>query len=166
MKRWMIFSFMFLCAFAVVAINPALGQERNLDENKGVTAQIRAFDRAFFKGFDVYAAETDEYPTALLFDSKDEYSLPDRFWGRPLNEDEIVRAIRNLDTQHLDHSWDIPLWPRALPIVNTQGKVLGYAYTGLAWVVMDRKKDGRVTVFRPIARQFDGGDSAPPPLIQ
>jgi hypothetical protein len=157
MRRWLFFSFMFL--FAVAAINPALGQDQNIVENKGVTAQIRAFDRAFFKGFDVYAAGTDQNPTALLFDRKDEYSLPDRFWGTPLTEDEIVRAIRNLDTQHLDHNWDIPMWPRALAIVNAQGKPLGYAYTGLAYVMMDRKKDGQVTVFRPIAREYGGENS-------
>jgi hypothetical protein len=149
---------------AVIALSSVWGQEKNLATNKAVTAKIRAFDQEFFKGFDVYAAETDEYPTALLFDRKgDAYQLPDHFWGRPLTEEEIIRSIRRLDAQHLDPSWDVPFWPQALAIVNMKGEILGYVYTGLSYVVTDRKKDGRVTVFRPIARRLEIGETLPPP---
>jgi hypothetical protein len=132
----------------VVALNLAWGQEKNLWVNKEVTAKIRAFDREFFKGFDVYSAGVKEAPTALLFDIKDDYHLVESFWGEPLSEEEIIYAIQRLDDQSNDNK-NIPFPPRALNIVNLKGKVLGYVYTGLNSVLMDRKKDGSVTVYPP-----------------
>jgi hypothetical protein len=132
----------------VIGLNSGWGQEKNLWVNEGVTAKIRAFDREFFKGFDVYSAGEKEAPTALLFDIKDDYHLPDRFWGEPLSEDEIIYCIQRLDDQYNDNK-NIPFLPRALNIVNLKDKVLGYVYTGLNSVLMDRKKDGQVTVYPP-----------------
>jgi hypothetical protein len=139
--------------FFIVLSSPLWGQEKNLAVNKEVTAKIRALDREFFKGFDVYSAGTDENPTALLFDIKDNYRLPTRFWENPLTEEKIVYAIHRLDDQYNNHRYDIPFEPRALNIVNVKGEVLGYIYTGLMFVLMDWKKDGRVTVFLPTAWQ-------------
>jgi hypothetical protein len=132
----------------VIALNSGWGQEKNLYVNKEVTAKIRAFDQEFFKGFDVYSAGVKEAPTALLFDMKDAYQLPDRFWGSPLNEEQIIYAIQRLDDQSNDNK-NIPFPPRALNIVNLKGKVLGYVYTGINSVLMDRKKDGSVIVYLP-----------------
>jgi hypothetical protein len=132
----------------VITLNSGWGQERNLDVNKEVTAKIRAFDREFFQGFDVYSAGEKEAPTALLFDIKDDYQLPDRFWGPPLSEEQIIYAIQSLDGQYND-SKRIPFLPQALNIVNLKGKVLGYVYTGLNSVLMDRKKAGSVIVYAP-----------------
>jgi len=132
----------------VIALNSAWGQEKNLYVNKEVTAKIRAFDQEFFQGFDVYSAGVKEAPTALLFDMKDDYQLPDRFWGSPLNEEQIIYDIQRLDDQSNDNK-NIPFPPRALNIVNLKGKVLGYVYTGLNSLLMDRKKDGSVIVYLP-----------------
>jgi hypothetical protein len=155
--------FMLFLVGMLIALGPAWGQERNLGINKEVTAKIRAFDREFFTGFDVYSAGVEEAPTALLFDIKDDYHLPTRFWEKPLNEEEIIYAIRRLDDQYIDRTWDIPFQPRALNIVNSKGEVLGYVYTGLTYVLMDRKKDGKVKVFLPniVAPHWDRYDMAP-----
>ncbi|MCJ7545230.1 MAG: hypothetical protein MUP30_00155, partial [Deltaproteobacteria bacterium] len=102
----------------------------------------------FFKGFDVYSAGEKEEPTALLFDIKDDNYLPTRFWGPPLSAEQIIYAIRTLDDEYNDNK-RIPFLPQALNIVNLKGKVLGYVYTGLNSVLMDRKKDGSVTVYPP-----------------
>jgi hypothetical protein len=158
MKR-ILYVFILFSAGAVIALTPAWGQEKNLGINKAVTAQIRSFDREFFKGFDVYSAGTDENPSVLLFDIKDDFYLPDRFWGKPLNEEEIVYAIYRLDDQYISRQWDIPFEPRALNIVNRRGEILGYCYTGMTHVLMDRKKDGRVTVFLPNPEFYEGGGS-------
>jgi hypothetical protein len=155
--------FMLFLVGTLIALGPAWGQEKNLGINKEVTAKIRAFDREFFTGFDVYSAGVEEAPTALLFDMKDDYHIPSRFWGKPLNEEEIIYAIRRLDDQYISRQWDIPFEPRALNIVNRKGEVLGYVYTGLTHVLMDRKEDGRVTVFPPaiVVPGRDRDDMAP-----
>jgi len=141
-----LFVVLLVCVF--MALNLVLGEEKNLDVNKEVTAKIRAFDREYFKGFDVYSAGEKEAPTALLFDIKDDYQIPDRFWGSPLSEEQIIYAIQSLDDQSRDNK-RIPFPPRALNVVNLKGKVLGYVYTGLNSVLMDRKKDGSVIVYSP-----------------
>jgi hypothetical protein len=146
-KQRVLFSIVFFASL-FVAINLVWGQEKNLGINQEVTAKIRAFDREFFKGFDVYSAGEKEAPTALLFDIKDDFKLPDRFWGPPLSEEQIIYAIRSLDDQYNDNK-RIPFPPRALNIVNLKGKVLGYVYTGINSVLMDRKKDGSVLVYAP-----------------
>ncbi len=148
MKRLGALLAVFFSVCVVIALNSSWGQEKNLDVNKEVTAKIRAFDREFFKGFDVYSAGVKEAPTALLFDTKDDYQLPAQFWGSPLTEEQIIYAIQRLDDQYIDIK-NIPFPPRALNIVNLKGKVLGYVYTGLNSVLMDRKKDGSVTVYPP-----------------
>jgi hypothetical protein len=156
MKRMTIFSLTVSIIFAVAAINPVVAKEKNLTANKAVTAKIRALDQEFFKGFDVYSAGAEEEPTALLFDIKDdEYQLPDRFWGKPLTGEEISYAIRRLDDEYLGGVWYIPFWPEGLNIVNSKGVVQGYVYTGLGGVFMDRKKDGRTTVFLPRPRLIE-----------
>ena len=151
MGRAIFFVVFLVCV--VIALDLAWGQEKNLYVNKEVTAKIRAFDREFFKGFDVYSAGLKEGPTALLFDIKgDDYYLPTGFWG-PLSEEEIIYAIHALDYQSDDNK-TIPFPPRALNIVNLKGKVVGYVYTGLNSVLMDRKKDGSVTVYPPAIRSW------------
>ncbi|MCJ7546138.1 MAG: hypothetical protein MUP30_04860, partial [Deltaproteobacteria bacterium] len=84
------FAVLLVCVF--MALNLVWGEEKNLDVNKEVTAKIRAFDREFFKGFDVYSAGEKEEPTALLFDIKDDNYLPTRFWGPPLSAEQIIYA--------------------------------------------------------------------------
>jgi hypothetical protein len=159
MKQSMTSVFAAFLAGAVLAVSPVWGQDKNLSVNQEVTATIRAFDGAFFKGFDVYSAGTDENPSALLFDIKDDYQLPNRFWGKPLSEEEIIYAIHRLDDQYISRQWDIPFEPRALSIVNRRGEVLGYCYTGMTHVLMDRKKDGRVKIFLPAPKFYQGGGS-------
>jgi hypothetical protein len=162
MKHIASFFMMFLVG-TLIALGPAWGQEKNLGINQEVTTKIRAFDREFFQGFDVYSAGVEEAPHALLFDMKDDYHLPTRFWGKPLNEEEIIYAIHRLDDQYIDRTWDIPFEPRALNTVNRKGEVLGYVYTGLTHVTMDRKKDGQVTVFPPaVVPHWDSVDPSRP----
>ena len=48
--------------------------------------------------------------------------------------------------------------PQALNIVNLKGKVVGYCYTGVSSVLMDRKKDGSVTVYPPRVRMNEKGE--------
>jgi hypothetical protein len=134
---------------------------KNLSVDKGIMAKIQAFDNKFFKDFDVYSAGTREAPTALLFDRKDQYHLPAPSWEKPLfGEQEIIYAIKRLNLQYEDKSWNIPLQPRVLRIVNTKGAVLGYVYTGVETIVTDREEDGRVTVFRPSSQIFESGGGA------
>jgi hypothetical protein len=146
-KQGAIFFVIFLVS-VVMALNLAWGQEKNLAVNNKVTATIKAFDREYLKGFNVYSAGVLDAPTALLFDIKDDFHLPSPLWGKPLSEAEIIYAIHSLDEQHKDNNL-IPFPPRALNIVNLKGKVLGYVYTGLDAVLMDRKKEGSVTVYPP-----------------
>jgi hypothetical protein len=164
MKKQGAFFFVVFLVSVVIALNFAWGQGKNLGVNKEVTAKIRAFDREFFKGFDVYSAGVKEAPTALLFDIKGGCKLPCRvsktalskekvaegkIWGPPLSKEEIIYAIKRLDDQYNDHTWKIPFEPRALAIVNVKGEVVGYVYTGIDSVLMDRKKDGSVIVYPP-----------------
>jgi hypothetical protein len=127
---------------------------KNLSTNKEVTAKIKALDKEFFKGFDVYTAGTDENPSALLFDIKnDKYAIADRLWGNPLTEQQIIYAIHRLDDQFINRQYDIPLAPQAFNIVNLKGEVVGYVYTGVTKVVMNRKKDGQVIVYLVTPKQ-------------
>ena len=96
--------FMLFLVGTLIALGPAWGQAKNLAVDQGVTAKIRAFDRDFFTGFDVYSAGVEEAPTALLFDIKDDYRLPSRFWGKSLSEEEVVYAIHRLDDQYIDRA--------------------------------------------------------------
>ncbi len=146
-KQGAIFFVVFLVS-VVIALNLAWGQEKNLYVNKEVTAKIRAFDHEFFNSFDVYSAGELDQATALLFDIKDDNHLPSPLWGRPLSEGEIMYAIPSLDDWYNDNT-SLAFAPRALNIVNLKGKVVGYVYTFLNSVRMDRKKDGSVTVYPP-----------------
>jgi hypothetical protein len=133
---------------------------QNLVRDQQITAKIEAFDETFFKYFDVYAAGTQEQPHALLFDRKDQYHLPAPAWEKPLSGvQEIVYALRRLRQLSRDpeQSWKIPLRPRALNVVNVKGDVLGYVYTGLETIEMDREPDGRVTVHMPVLQKIQGG---------
>ena len=138
-----------ILVFSCSTVGVSLRQDQNLSINREVTAKIRAFDRELFKGFDVYRSGVREKPTALLFDLKDEYHLPSRFWGSPLGEEEIIYAIKRVEDQYIEHT-DMFFAPRALNIVNKRGQILGYVYTGLLEISMNRKKDGHVTVFPPV----------------
>jgi hypothetical protein len=153
MKQRSIF-FVMLFASVLFALTAVWGQEKNQGVNKEVTAKIRAFDKGFFKNYDVYSAGVKEAPTALLFDKKDNYPLPSRFWGKPLTEAELVDAIRQLDVQYKDQRWNVPHQARALNVVSAKGAVVGYVYTGINSVLMDRKDDGRVTVYLPGSQQI------------
>ena len=145
---------MIFLGVSVVFLSPSWGQMGNLSINKEVTAKIRALDQEFFKGFDVYTAGTHENPSALVFDIKDNYTIVDRLWGKPLSEQKIIYAIHRLDDQYTNRQYDIPFPPQALNIVNVKGELLGYVYTGATKVLMDRKKDGRVTVYLIQPKQF------------
>ena len=96
-------------------------------------------------------------PIALLFDRKDQYHLPAPAWEKPLpGAEEIIYALRRLNQQYQEQ-WKFPLRPRALNIVNTKGDVLGYVYTGVETIQMDRETDGRVTVHMPVLQRIQGG---------
>jgi hypothetical protein len=125
------------------------GEVKNLSADQKITAKIKASDKNFFKGFDVYSAGTQETSTALLFDRKDQYQLPAPDWAGPLSEKEVISAIQRLSQQYKDRSWYVPVQPRALNIVNSKGEVLGYVYTGVETIQTDLKKDGLVTVYPP-----------------
>jgi Na+-translocating ferredoxin:NAD+ oxidoreductase RnfG subunit len=145
---------MIIACCSVIPLAPSWSQVKNLLTNKEVTAKIKALDTVFFKGFDVYSAGTTENPSALLFDIKnDKYAIADRLWGSPLTEQQIVYAVHRLDDQFINREYDIPLAPQAFNIVNLKGEVVGYIYTGVTKVVMDRKKDGRVTVYLVVPKQ-------------
>ena len=133
---------------------------QNLATDQRIAAKIEAFDENFFKYFDAYTAGTQEEPIAILFDRKDQYHLPAAAWEKPLpGVNEIIYALRRLSqmSQDQEHSWKIPLRPRALNIVNTKGDVLGYVYFGLETIQMDRETDGRVTVHMPVLQKIQGG---------
>ncbi len=165
MKKLMQFLPIIFLFFAVLALSSVWGQDKNLWVDNAVTAKIRAFERGFFKGFDVYSAGTQENPSALLFDIKDNYNLTTWLWEKPLTEEEIIYAIHRLDDQYVNRTYNIPFEPRALNIVNSKGEILGYVYTGMTHVLMDRKEDGRVIVHLPTPTQFEGGggQEAPAP---
>jgi hypothetical protein len=153
MKKLLVLVFVMVLAGGILALKPVWSlQDENLSENPEMTARIQAFDpEDFTKGFDVYAAEELEVPTALLFDMKDDYHLPSRFWGKPLSQKEIAYAIRRLTEQKINAGSALTFEPRALSIVNVKGKVLGYVYTFMRGgdIVMERKEDGQVKVFPP-----------------
>lgn len=134
------------------------GQLTALSVNEGITAKIRASDRQFFEGYDVFSAGTREQPDALLFDKKDKYRIPDRFWGKPLSKEEIIYAMHRLDDQYNSGEWNMPREPKAFNIFNSKGEVLGYIYTSLADILVARTKDGKVTVYLPSAESQ--GDAA------
>jgi len=159
MKKLVVLVFVMVFAGAVLFMSPVWGMEKNLSLNPEMTARIQAFDpEDFTKDFDVYAAEDLEAPTALLFDMKDDYHLPSTFWGEPLSQEQIVFAIHRLHDQFLDYRDQLPFAPRALNVVNRNGKVLGYIYVGGTddKIVMDRKKDGMmlVKVFPPSVQRW------------
>ena len=150
MKKMQALFFVVFSVLVVIGLTFAWAQEKNLSANKEVTAKIRAFDQEFFQGFDVYSAGVKGAPTALLFKIKNNtYLRPTRFWGAPLGGAEIIQAIKSLDDQYNDIGYKIPFLPRALNIINVKGELVGYVYTGLGSVQMDRKKDGSVTVYPP-----------------
>jgi len=139
-----------LSTLILVPLHTTLGQVQNLSENHEVTAKIRAEDREFFKDFDVYLASTRENPVALLLDPKDGVTIASRLWGEPLKEEDIFYAIARLEERYRHHAGARGLFePRALNIVSGTGTVVGYVYTSQGRIFMDRKKDGRVTVFVP-----------------
>jgi hypothetical protein len=150
MKRVRPIFFIVFSVCLLIALNAGWGAEKNLKNlriNKEVTAKIEAFDKEFFRGFDVYSAGVKDAPTALLFDIKDDYHIADPFWGKPLTEEDIIYCIQRVDDQYTQKIFRFP--PQALNIVNLKGQVVGYVYTGLSSVLMDRKKDGSVIVYPP-----------------
>ena len=159
MKKLVLSVFIMALAGAVLVLSPVWGlQEENLSVNAEVSAKVQALDQTFFQDFDVYfAGASTEIPTALLFDIKDDYHLPSPLWEQPLRDAEVTYAIHRLDDQYISREWDIPFAPRALNIVNSEGETLGYIYTGVSHVIVDRKKDGQVTVFRPRPLYLDRG---------
>lgn len=170
MKKLVLLVFIMALAGAVFNLSPVWALEENLAVNPEVSAKVRVLNQTFFQDFDVYfAGASTEIPTALLFDIKDDYHLPSPLWGKPLNNWEVSYAIHRLEDQYISREWDIPFAPRALNIVNYKGEILGYIYTGVSHVTIDRKKDGHVTVFRPIPLYYNWGgygqlvSPAPPP---
>jgi hypothetical protein len=161
MKRLLVSVFVMVLAGGVLALSPVWGVEKNLSVNPEMTARIQAFDpEDFTKDYDVFfAGNSKEVPVALLFDMKDDYHLPSKFWSKPLSQEEIVYAIHRLKDQYIDDRSQLPFEPRALNIVNRNGKVLGFVYFGgIPEIVMDRKKDGglQVKVFNPAIQSWYG----------
>jgi hypothetical protein len=166
MKKLLVSVFVVVLASAVFALSPVWGAEKNLSEDPEMTARILAFDpEDFTQDFDVFfAGYSLEEPVALLLDMKDGNSLPSKFWSEPLSHEEIVYAIRRLKDQFVNYREQLPFGPRALNVVNRNGKVLGYIFFGgLADVVMDRKKDGSmmVKVFNPVIQSWQGAWDVP-----
>jgi hypothetical protein len=159
-KLGAIFFVVFFVSF-VFTLGLARSQEKNLWANTAVTTKIRAYDQEFISSCDVYMVWVKDAPMALLFDIKDDdYHIAGRFWGQPLRQEEVIRAINNINDQYNNTLiWYIPFRPQALNVVNLKGKVLGYVYTGLDSVLMDRKKDGSVTVYPPDPLNGGGGGS-------
>jgi hypothetical protein len=153
MKKLLVSVFVMIFVGGVFALSPVWGAEKNLSENPEMTARIQAFDpEDFTQDFNVFfAGYSLEGPVALLFDRKDNNHLPSRFWSEPLNQEEIVYAIRRMKNQYIDHTSQLPFIPRALNVVDLNGKVLGFVYFGgiADLVVMDRKVGRNVTVFNP-----------------
>jgi len=160
MRKKRVILFVVCLVSVAIALTLAWGAV-NLATNDQVTAKIKDLDVAFFKGFDVYPAGVKEAPTALLFDIKGGCKLPCRVsktalsketvatgkvWGAPLSQAEIIYAIKALNAQSAESKLSPP---RALNVVNVKGDVVGYVYTSLDTVLMDRKKDGSVVVYPP-----------------
>lgn len=163
MKKQRVIFFVIFLVSVVVALSLAWGQVSNLSVNNEVTAKIKAFDKAFLKTVVVYPAGTREVPTALFFDVKGGCARPckvsrkeltkeeaaeAKVWGKPLSEAETIYEIKALDAQVIDQS-KMPFPPRALNIVDSKGQIVGYVYTGLPTVTVDRQKDGTVIVYPP-----------------
>ena len=161
MKKLLVSVFIMVMAGAVLALSPVWGLDEHLSVNPYMTTRIHAFDpEDFTKDFDVYAAEVLEAPLALLFDMKDDYHLPSKFWGEPLSHEEIIYAIRRLDDQYINNvSGELVFELRALNVVNVNSKFLGYVYTSLkkAKIVTERLDDGNVKVFPPEVKTESGG---------
>lgn len=124
-------------------------QEMNLHVSRDATVKIQTLDREFLRDFDVYVADSISYPTAILFDRRDTYTIADRYWGTPLTVDRIEEAILGAQFQYESGNWDFVRSPQAINIVNTHGALLGYVYTSLAGVLMRRSPDGAVRVYKP-----------------
>ena len=132
----------------------------NLSVDEEATKRIQACDRGFLEAFEIYSAGVKEAPLALLLDRKgDDYHLPSYLWGKPLNEEEVAYAIKRIEEQHLEPLWCLPLPPCALRIVNKKGELLGYIYTSLRKIFMQREAAGRVKVFLPEHSPCEGDGS-------
>ncbi len=160
-KQRVIFFVVFLVS-VVVALSLAWGQVSNLSVNKEVTAKIKAGDKAFLKTVVVYPAGVRELPTALFFDVKGGCAKPCKVsrkeltkeevaeanvWGPPIGYEEIMHRVKAMDAQANDQT-KMPFPPRALNIVDLKGQIVGYVYTGLPTVNMERTKDV-VVVYPP-----------------
>jgi len=149
----------FPLVLAVFFLAIGAGSLRNLSVDEEATKRIQTRDRQFLKAFEVYSAGVREAPLALLLDRKgDDYHLPSYLWGEPLDEEEILYALERIEEQHLDPVWCLPLPPCALRIVNKKGELLGYIYTSLREIFMQREDGGRVKVFLPEHSPCEGDD--------
>jgi hypothetical protein len=161
MNRLVVITLAFVVGIAFISLDAGItrGVDRHLGVNREITQRIRAEDTDFFRQFDVYRAGNKVWPHALLFDAKDDdYLLPDRFWGEPLSEKEIVDSIFWLDQQYHDHSWNFRFAPRALNIVNRRGQLVGYVYTSLRHIFVKRNRDGQTVVYLPTPTPVDAGN--------
>lgn len=149
----------FLLALVALVVMGA-GPFRNLSVDEEATKRIQTCDRQFLEAFEVYSAGVREAPLALLLDREgDDYHLPSYLWEEPLDEEEIPYALKRIEEQHLDPAWCLPLPPCALRIVNKKGELLGYIYTSLREIFMQREDGGGVKVFLPEHSPCERDDS-------
>ncbi|HEX15823.1 MAG: hypothetical protein DRG33_00280 [Deltaproteobacteria bacterium] len=140
-----------LFALLSVAAGPV-----NLSIDQEATKKIASGDPSFLGGFEIYRAGVKEAPLALLLDRKgDGHNIASYLWGASLGRDEILYALRRLEEQYMEPSWCLPLPPAALRVVNRKGEVLGYVYTSLRQIFMERKGE-EVKVFLPDHSPCDG----------
>lgn len=137
----------------------------NLSVDEEATRKLSEGDLLFLEAFDVYSAGTEEAPLALLLDRRgDGHRIASYLWGSPLCPEEVLYAIKRLEDQHREPSWCLPLPPAALRVVNLRGEVLGYVYTSLREIFMQRKAE-EVKVYLPDHVPCEDGQQWRPPLI-
>lgn len=140
-----------LIPFLILLWALAQGQAlENLAPHRDATERIEGGDGQFLSTFDIYHAGTKEYPIALLLDLKgDPYRIASYLWGDPIGLDEALYAIRRMEERYRECPACFPRPPQALAVVNRKGQLVGYVYTFLSHLFMERAEDGKVKVFLP-----------------
>lgn len=122
----------------------------NLQGDPQVTQRITQGDFVFLSSFEIYHAGTKEFPVALLLDFRgDLYRIASSLWEDPIGVEEAIHAIRKMQERYQECPSCFFRPPQALAIINTKGEKVGYIYTGLRDIFMERRRDGKVKVFLP-----------------
>lgn len=122
----------------------------NLEPHPDVTKKVEEGDRDFLASFEIYHAGTREQPIALLLDLRgDPYRIASYLWEDPIGIEDALYAIKRMGERYWECPACFPRSPQALAIVNKKGQLVGYVYTYLSHVFMERTKDGKVKVFLP-----------------